>query len=384
MDEASILRQRIEALETENALLQKQQIEINLAKELYLKIFEDFPALIWRAGLDKMCNHFNRTWLDFTGRTLEQEVGNGWAEGVHPDDFDFCLKTYVQAFDRREAFYMEYRLMDKHGEYRWLRDFGRPFFDLDNTFLGYIGSCYDITESKNNENKLVELNATKNRFMSILAHDMRSPVSTLLGFTDLLLENINAYDNTKIEKILGSMSQLSSLSLAYLDDMLLWGKIISDGILIKKEWIPVGSICQEILAEIAETANLKNISLDIQYTDVEEVLADRNMLKIIVRNLVSNAIKFTHVNGKVELSIKRTNDSVCLSVADTGIGLSEDQLAILWDFSNIQTTPGTNNEKGTGFGLSICKQLMDKHGGCIRVESRLEKGSTFSLCFPNS
>ena len=384
MDDVSILQKRIDALETENALLKQQQIEINLAKELYLKIFEDFPALIWRAGLDKMCDHFNRTWLEFTGRTLEQEVGNGWAEGVHPDDFDFCLKTYVDAFDRREAFYMEYRLMDRHGEYRWLRDFGRPFFDLDNTFLGYIGSCYDITDSKNNETKLVELNATKNRFMSILAHDMRSPVATLLGFTDVLLENLKTYDVVKMEKILGSMSQLSSLSLAYLDDMLLWGKIISDGIALKKEWIPAKTICQEILAEIAETANHKKISLELLDTPDLEVFADRNMFKTMVRNLVSNAIKFTHSNGSVRLSLQKTDDSVCLSVADTGIGIHEDQLAILWDFSNIQTTPGTNNEKGTGFGLSICKQLMDKHRGSIRAESKLEKGSTFILCFPNN
>lgn len=147
------LRERIIELENENSVLKQQQVEISQAKELYLKILEDFPALIWRARLDKLCDYFNKTWLDFTGRTMEQEFGNGWAEGVHPDDFDFCLQTYVTSFDKREAFLMEYRMKNKLGEYRWIRDFGRPFFDLDNTFLGYIGSCYDITVNKDNDKK---------------------------------------------------------------------------------------------------------------------------------------------------------------------------------------------------------------------------------------
>lgn len=89
------LTERIKELEKENSILKKQQIEVTEAKELYLKIFEEFPALIWRSRLDKLCDYFNKTWLEFTGRTMEQEFGNGWAEGVHPDDFGFCLETYV-------------------------------------------------------------------------------------------------------------------------------------------------------------------------------------------------------------------------------------------------------------------------------------------------
>jgi len=142
------LENRNKELEFENFNLKTQRIEISKAKELYLKIFEDFPALIWRSGLDKLCDYFNNTWLEFTGRTMEQEIGNGWTEGVHPEDFNSCLQIYATAFDKREAFLMEYRLKNKLGVYRWISDYGRPFCDIDNTFLGYIGSCYDITESK--------------------------------------------------------------------------------------------------------------------------------------------------------------------------------------------------------------------------------------------
>ena len=102
--EKIFLTERIKELERENSVLLQQQTKITEAKELYLKIFEEFPALIWRSRLDKLCDYFNKTWLDFTGRTMEQEFGNGWTEGVHPEDFDFCLQTYVTAFDKREAF----------------------------------------------------------------------------------------------------------------------------------------------------------------------------------------------------------------------------------------------------------------------------------------
>ena len=112
------------------------------------------PVLIWIAGLDKLCYYLNKVWLDFTGRTLEQEISNGWAEGVHPDDFQCCLDTYVLAFDARQSFTMDYRLRRFDGEYRWLRDNGIPRYDEHGVFWGYIGSCVDITDRKNIETKL--------------------------------------------------------------------------------------------------------------------------------------------------------------------------------------------------------------------------------------
>jgi len=103
-------------------------------------------ALTWTSGIDKLCNYFNEPWLKFTGRTLEQELGNGWAEGVHPEDLDRCLEIYTTAFDRREPFEMEYRLRHVSGEYRWITDIGTPNFNVSGEFIGYIGSCFDITE----------------------------------------------------------------------------------------------------------------------------------------------------------------------------------------------------------------------------------------------
>jgi PAS domain S-box-containing protein len=119
--------------------------------ELYLQIIDQFPNPIWRSGTDGKCNFFNKAWLKFTGRTIEQEMGDGWAEGVYKEDFDYCLKTYTEAFAKREHFEMEYRMRHNDGTYRWILDSGSPFFDDNNNFLGYIGSCYDIEDSKKYE-----------------------------------------------------------------------------------------------------------------------------------------------------------------------------------------------------------------------------------------
>ena len=148
------LKNEIQFLKNENIYLKKQQIEINKAKEFYLGILEEFPALIWRANTEKLCDYFNTTWLQFTGKTMEEEYGYGWAEGVHPDDLDKCVEIYNLNFDQRKSFSMEYRLKNADQEYRWILDIGRPYYDLDGTFLGYIGSCYDITERKDTQEKL--------------------------------------------------------------------------------------------------------------------------------------------------------------------------------------------------------------------------------------
>ncbi|MEL6461572.1 MAG: PAS domain S-box protein [Cyanobacteria bacterium J06621_15] len=137
---------------------QYKQVESALreSEQRFKKMADTAPVMIWMAGCDKLCNYFNAVWLEFTGRTLEQEIGNGWAEGVHPEDRDRCVQIYESCFDARQAFSMEYRLQDKNGDYRWILDKGTPRFNSDGNFEGYIGSCIDITERKQAEEKIAE------------------------------------------------------------------------------------------------------------------------------------------------------------------------------------------------------------------------------------
>lgn len=117
-----------------------------LTLQEYEALVEQSPILIWRANTDALCDYFNERWLAFRGRSMEQEMGNGWAEGVHPEDFDRCLAKYLDGFHKREIFEMEYRLMRHDGIYRWIFDRGVPFYDNQEVFAGYIGSCIDVTD----------------------------------------------------------------------------------------------------------------------------------------------------------------------------------------------------------------------------------------------
>lgn len=129
---------------------------MKLSGEEYEAIVEASPNMIWRAGLDANCDYFNSTWLKFTGRTIEEEVGSGWLSGVHPDDMDACMNTYLEAFKKRELFEMVYRLKRFDGQWRWINDRGVPAFDASKTFVGYIGSCMDVTEKIEGQ-KLTEM-----------------------------------------------------------------------------------------------------------------------------------------------------------------------------------------------------------------------------------
>ena len=157
--ESEIFRE-LQALKKENAALKVSLNKyISETENRFQYMADTAPMLVWQAGTDTLCYYFNQTWLDFTGRTMKQEYGNGWAEGVHPDDLQRCLDIYLGAFHAHRKFRMEYRLRRADGEYRWLSDNGAPWFTPEGEFAGYIGLCADITEVKNAQDILAENNS---------------------------------------------------------------------------------------------------------------------------------------------------------------------------------------------------------------------------------
>jgi two-component system cell cycle sensor histidine kinase/response regulator CckA len=176
-------RKLIAAIETIRDIseLKKAEQDLECSRDFYLTLFENFPALIWRSGTNAKCNYYNQTWLDFTGHSLEQELGDGWAEAVHPEDLDFCVTTYLDAFHCRKPFEMEYRLCRHDGEYRWIINMGRPFNDMDGNFAGYIGTCYDVTDREEAANKILKL-----------SHAIeQSPNSIVIATLDGIIEYAN-------------------------------------------------------------------------------------------------------------------------------------------------------------------------------------------------
>ncbi len=232
--------------------------------------------------------------------------------------------------------------------------------------------------------ELNRLNADKDRFMQILGHDLRSPFTTLLGFSGILLENLRVYDIDQIEDLLKIIQKTSQQTFNLLEDLLLWSKSQAGKLPFNPQNVEFKIICSEVIESLTDNARAKNIKIDFIEQEEITVSADLNMLKTILRNLLSNAIKFTDQNGQVSIMAEKSEPYITVTISDNGVGIEEEDIAKLWDPSKNFTTKGTANEEGTGLGLALCKEFVEKHGGRIWVESIPGKGSDFKFTIPFS
>jgi signal transduction histidine kinase len=229
---------------------------------------------------------------------------------------------------------------------------------------------------------LLKLNADKDLFMSILAHDLRSPFTALLGLADLLIENIHSFDIDQIEKYVKNIKNASEDTFALLEDLLKWTSTLSGKIPFKPRKLSVADISENILEILNRNANAKDITIKSHIAEDLYVFADIDMLKTVMRNLVSNAIKFTNPGGIINITAMEKSGIAVISVTDNGIGIKPKNLTRLFDISQKQTTPGTADETGSGLGLILIKEFVERNGGEIFVESELCIGSTFKFTLP--
>lgn len=229
---------------------------------------------------------------------------------------------------------------------------------------------------------LEEANATKDKFFSIIAHDLKNPFNALLGFSDYLLENFREMDQGEIEEQLEMLSSTSRQTFSLLEDLLTWSKTQRGKIDFKPEKIDIQFICNEIRSSVETMAKEKSIDLEHVADDNLELYADPQMLKTILRKLVSNAIKFSFRGKKVIVTFVNEGNYTKISVSDSGTGISAVNQGRLWNLAGKYTTRGTEAESGTGLGLIICKEFVEAHGGKIWVESEENKGSNFIFTLP--
>jgi two-component system, sensor histidine kinase and response regulator len=230
--------------------------------------------------------------------------------------------------------------------------------------------------------KLTVLNADKDRFISILAHDLKSPFTGLLGWSEVLLENMRVYDINKIEELVIYIRRSAKSAYNLLEDLLLWARAQSDMLPFDREELDLKDILETIVEIFDPVASNKNISVSYSIDEEIIVIADLNMLNTILRNLVSNAIKFSNRNGEIVMKAERNSEHIKITVSDNGVGIPSDVLPELFNISQNYTTPGTSGEKGTGLGLLLCQELVEKHGGKIWADSIPGKGSQFSFTIP--
>jgi signal transduction histidine kinase len=237
-------------------------------------------------------------------------------------------------------------------------------------------------KAEENEIYLSKLNATKDKLFTIIAHDLRSPFNCILGFTELLIENFKDYEEAEVEAFLTKISLSAQNTLVLLENLLNWAKSKTGQIDVKPEKVVLSSVVQEIFELSSLSAKNKDIVLNYAYLEEIIIFADLNMLKTIIRNLISNAIKFTNTDGQILVTASKKGKFIEIAVSDNGVGMDEGIRNKLFRQETHQTTLGTAGENGSGLGLMLCKEFVEKQGGEIWVQSVLGKGSVFRFSLP--
>jgi PAS domain S-box-containing protein len=252
--------------------------------------------------------------------------------------------------------------------------------------IGYFSAVLDITVRKHDElalkeseRKLRQLNFDKDRFISILGHDLKNPFNNILGFSEILTDEIESLNKEEIKDIAKNINKSAQITFSLLEDILLWARTQQGSMPFKPQKLSLKDICRNILETLAANAETKNLTINCLAEDHLTVFADIYMIKTVLRNLVSNSIKFTNNGGSIDINAEQTNSIITISVSDNGVGIPPDNLAKLFDISEVLTTKGTAGETGTGLGLLLCKEFVEKHQGRIWVESEVGKGSDFKF-----
>jgi two-component system, LuxR family, sensor kinase FixL len=342
------------------------------------------PVMIWMSGTDKLCTFFNKGWLDFTGRTSEQELGNGWAEGVHREDFNRCLEVYANSFDARQPFTMEYRLRRSDGEYRWILDSGTPRFASDGAFLGFIGSCIDISERK-----LAELDAQRHRtelahlsrvalmgeMSASLAHELNQPLTGIVSNAAAGQRFIDT-GHVTLPELRELLADISADGRRAGDVVRGIRNMVKKGETVRQQ-INLNDVVMNVVQIVQPDALLRSCEVK---TSLEQNLpaieGDPIQLQQVLLNLVINAFDAMRdapvVNRKVEITTAwNGNGAIRTSVRDYGVGISEEARERLFD------PFFTTKAEGLGMGLAIVRSIVESHAGTMAAENAEGGGALF-------
>ena len=385
--------------ETQGALVKTEAIDPIVSSEhLFRAMANASPVLLWMSKSDSQFIFFNETWLNFTGRPLLEELGEGWLEGIHPDDRQQVYEKYTTSFQSLQPVEMEFRLKRADGVFRWVMNRGVPRNLPDGTFVGYIGSCMDISDRKLAEDEMAraselaqESSRLKSSFLANMSHEIRTPLNGIIGTTDLMLTTELSEEQSKYMK---TIQDSCSGLLTVINDILDFSKIEAGKMELEVTDFSLIDVVEAQADLLAAKAHEKKLTF-VTFVSPDlptGLMGDPGRLAQILLNLCSNAIKFTDSGGvtlratleprTMSLMDKKKTVWVRFSVTDTGVGLSKAVTRRL--FKPFVQADGSTMRKygGTGLGLSISKRLVELMGGEIGVDSEEGKGATFWLVVP--
>ena len=375
------------------ALAQGQLLEALRESEGRFRTMADSaPVLLWMSDSNGQCTFFNQSWLDFTGKTLEQEIGDGWKEGIHPEDWQSTQNTYGSAFDTRQDFQREYRLRRADGEYRWVFDKGTPRFLPDGSFAGYIGSVFDISDRR-------EVEQLKDEFISVVSHELRTPLTSILGALDLLASGVLSTRPEQGQYMLNIAAKNAERLVRLINDILDIERIESGKVAMSKQVCNVEQLMSASVDVVRNVAQTAGVNLSVSPLSAR-LWVDPDRIIQVLTNLLGNAIKFSPYGSTVWLTAELINGQfssitdnlaqiteeeqlvVLFRVRDEGRGIPADKVETI--FGRFQQVDASDSRKkgGTGLGLAVCRSIVQHHGGQIWAQSTLGEGSTFCFTLP--
>lgn len=360
---------------------EKFRVLANVAKVM-ISIVEDSSG--------KKHLYMNDEWHHVLGYSREETQNMEPMDFIAPESKQEVLDNAAKRMQGKQApVSYEVKVVTKSGEIRQL-DFSATIINFQNK-KALLTTAIDISERKKteealreSETKLRELNAQKDKFFSIIAHDLKSPFNAIVGFSELLMEQINEKNYEGIHEYAKIISQSSMRAMDLLMNLLEWSRAQSGRMLFIPENMKLVDLIEENILLFQGIARQKSITINKLLPDKITVFADESMIGTVLRNLISNAIKFTSQGGEINISAEKRLKEVLVSVSDNGIGIAPQRLEKLFRIDEGDSTRGTNDEKGTGLGLILCKEFIENHGGTIGAESKEGKGSTFYFSLPNN
>ncbi|MHB1106137.1 MAG: PAS domain S-box protein [Lutibacter sp.] len=370
--------------------IQRQKIhqETLISKQILRNVLDNIPInVFWK---DTASNFLGVNAISLKEMSLERE-----SEVIGKSDFDFYERNDAEKYkaDEEEIILSgkpKLNLQESHiknGEKRCYVTNKIPFFDENKKVIGIVGTSEDISERKRTQMEMEKLsgelklqNETKNKFFSIVSHDLINPIAGIIGFSELLKENYEDLKPEKIKSFATIINKSANFTLTLLHDLLEWSRVQIGSIAPEFENFILSDLLSHNIAGVSPLVSSKNINLKANFPENLNVFGDKKMISTIIRNLLSNAIKFTSKGGTITISSKEmmlNNKKIIeTTIADTGIGMSEEKIKNLFKIEHNYRSAGTDKESGSGLGLVLCKEFIEKNNGTIKVISEENAGSS--------
>jgi hypothetical protein len=364
---------------------------------MFRTLADTMPQMFWITQPDGYHEYYNRRWYDYTGTTLEQTQGEGWHNILHPEDLERTIAVWYNSLSTGKPYDIEYRLRRAvDGEYRWHLGRAFPFKNQDGQIVKWFGSCTDIHDQKlaveeraeaweRERTARIELekaNRLKDDFLAIVSHELRSPLNPILGWTKLLLSR--KMDVAKTTQALQVIERNAKLQARLIEDLLDVSRILRGKLSLNSSQVSLVAVVEAALETVRLLAEAKSIQLLTQFApEIGKVEGDLHRLQQVIGNLLTNAVKFTPVGGRIKICCEKIGSQAKIQITDTGKGINPDFLPHVFDRFRQADDTTTRKYGGLGLGLAIVQHIVELHGGSVEAASPGEGlGATFTVMIP--